>query len=39
MPFGYCALHRLQIKPEERALQALFGAEYAAYRAHVRRWV
>lgn len=31
-------LQWLQIRPEERALQARFGADYAAYRARVRRW-
>jgi len=30
---------RFQIAPEERALSALFGDEYAAYRANVRRWL
>lgn len=30
---------RFQIAPEERALSALFGAEYAAYTSRVRRWL
>lgn len=31
-------LNRFQIAPEERALQALFGADFAAYCTQVRRW-
>lgn len=31
-------LTRYQIRPEERALQSLFGDEFAAYSARVRRW-
>lgn len=35
----FCAyLTRFQIEPEERAMAARFGAQYAAYRARVRRW-
>ena len=30
---------RFQIKPEERALAALFGADYADYQRSVRRWL
>jgi protein-S-isoprenylcysteine O-methyltransferase Ste14 len=32
-------LDRLQIRPEEDAMATRFGAEYAAYRARVRRWL
>ena len=32
-------LNRFQIVPEERALAARFGAEFAAYRTKVRRWL
>ena len=32
-------LNQFQIKPEERALSSLFGPEYAAYKARVRRWL
>ncbi|MCV2369577.1 methyltransferase family protein [Roseateles oligotrophus] len=34
---GY--ITRFQIKPEERMLQQVFGAQYAAYLAQVRRWL
>jgi protein-S-isoprenylcysteine O-methyltransferase Ste14 len=30
---------RFQILPEERAMAAKFGADYAAYRGRVRRWI
>lgn len=32
-------MNRLQIAPEESALQALFGPQFDAYRARVRRWL
>ena len=32
-------MNRFQIAPEERALQARFGADFEAYRARVRRWI
>ena len=37
--FFYVYISRLQIVPEERALDALFGTEYAAYKSKVRRWL
>jgi len=33
------AMTELQIKPEERALNALFGDDYREYRRRVRRWL
>jgi len=32
-------MNRYQIEPEERALTALFGSEFTAYAARVRRWL
>jgi protein-S-isoprenylcysteine O-methyltransferase Ste14 len=32
-------MNRCQIAPEERALQALFGAEFERYCSQVRRWL
>ena len=32
-------MYRFQIGPEERALAKLFGSEYTAYKASVRRWL
>lgn len=37
--FFIAFITRFQIIPEERAMLALFGAEYAAYRRRVRRWL
>jgi protein-S-isoprenylcysteine O-methyltransferase Ste14 len=37
---GFIAyMNRFQIVPEERMLTAMFGNEFAAYRARVRRWI
>ena len=39
-PFVFAAyIGRFQIAPEEKALATLFGAEYLAYKARVRRWL
>lgn len=39
-PVVYAAyLGRYQIAPEERAMAARFGTDYAAYKARVRRWL
>ncbi len=37
-PFVVC-MNRFQIVPEEKALETLFGAAFAAYRSKVRRWL
>ena len=39
VPLFVLALNRLQIEPEERALEARFGAEFVAYKRKVRRWL
>jgi protein-S-isoprenylcysteine O-methyltransferase Ste14 len=39
LPAFVASMNRLQIRPEERALERLFGGEYAAYRRRVRRWL
>jgi protein-S-isoprenylcysteine O-methyltransferase Ste14 len=39
-PLGFILyITRFQIVPEERVLAAMFGADYSAYRAKVRRWL
>lgn len=32
-------MNRFQIRPEERMMAAKFGADYAAYKSRVRRWI
>jgi protein-S-isoprenylcysteine O-methyltransferase Ste14 len=39
LPVFVLAMNRLQILPEERALEALFGADFVAYRQKVPRWL
>lgn len=39
VPVFMLYITRFQIKPEERALSAQFGQEYASYKARVRRWL
>ena len=39
LPVFVLYIDRFQIGPEERVLATLFGAEYAAYRGSVRKWV
>ena len=39
LPVFVLYIDRFQIGPEERALATLFGAEYAAYKGSVRKWV
>jgi protein-S-isoprenylcysteine O-methyltransferase Ste14 len=39
LPLFFLYMNRFQIVPEERALRAKFGAEYAAYARSVRRWL
>jgi protein-S-isoprenylcysteine O-methyltransferase Ste14 len=39
IPVFVLAINRLQIQPEERALEALFGAAFLAYKQQVRRWL
>ena len=37
--FFFIYISRFQIAPEERALDARFGSDFAAYRSKVRRWL
>ena len=39
VPLFVLYMNRFQIGPEERALDAVFGEEYRAYRQRVRRWL
>jgi protein-S-isoprenylcysteine O-methyltransferase Ste14 len=39
LPFFAAYMTEYQIKPEERALHAKFGSEYARYMSCVRRWL
>jgi protein-S-isoprenylcysteine O-methyltransferase Ste14 len=39
VPLFVLYISRFQISPEERVLSSLFGAEYAAYKEKVRRWL
>jgi protein-S-isoprenylcysteine O-methyltransferase Ste14 len=39
VPLFVLYINRFQINPEERVLSALFGAEYAAYKEKVGRWL
>jgi protein-S-isoprenylcysteine O-methyltransferase Ste14 len=39
VPVFMLYIDRFQIQPEERALAALYGAEFASYRSRVRKWL
>jgi len=39
LPAFILYMNRFQIVPEERVLSRMFGTEYSAYRARVRRWL
>lgn len=39
IPLFVLAMNRLQIRPEERALESLFGEEFRSYASKVRRWI
>lgn len=39
-PIGFIfVMNRLQIEPEEKALETLFGEDYRLYKSRVRRWL
>ncbi len=37
--FFVVALNQLQIMPEEKVLEEIFGAEYTTFKSRVRRWI
>ncbi len=39
LPLFVLYINRFQIAPEERVMASLFGADYAAYKERVRRWI
>ncbi len=39
LPLFVLYINRFQISPEERVMASLFGADYAAYKERVRRWI
>jgi len=39
LPVFVVYITQFQVKPEERTLSSLFGAEYIAYKERVRRWL
>ena len=39
LPLFVLYMNRFQIGPEERMMATLFGADYAAYKERVRRWI
>lgn len=39
VPLYFLYINRFQIQPEERAMVDMFGPEYEAYKASVRRWI
>lgn len=39
LPLFVVTLTAFQIKPEEQALETIFGQEYIAYKTRVRRWI